>query len=126
MNAMESDKKPSQNTQNLVKKTLKNVNDPQSSLRCGAKTRVGTPCKNFKVKGRPRCRMHGAFAGRPPDPKNQMVKFIKSQRKFIENNCIGCDQFNKKCFKIIYGKATEGKFEDLVEKYCQLAKSSRL
>lgn len=27
--------------------------------RCGAKTRDGSPCKNYPVKGADRCRMHG-------------------------------------------------------------------
>jgi hypothetical protein len=31
--------------------------------RCGAKTRSGQPCKNAKVTGRKRCRMHGGAAG---------------------------------------------------------------
>ena len=31
--------------------------------RCGAKTRVGHPCKQAAVKGRARCRMHGGAKG---------------------------------------------------------------
>lgn len=34
--------------------------------RCNAKTRSGAPCLNWPVRGKKRCRMHGAFAGRPP------------------------------------------------------------
>ena len=28
-------------------------------MRCGAKTRSGTPCRSWPVRGRRRCRMHG-------------------------------------------------------------------
>jgi uncharacterized protein YjcR len=34
-----------------------------SALRCGAKTRNGTPCKAPAVVGKKRCRMHGGAAG---------------------------------------------------------------
>ena len=41
--------------------------------RCGAKTRVGTPCKAPVVKGRKRCRMHGgASPGAPKGNKNAL------------------------------------------------------
>lgn len=33
--------------------------------RCNAKTRSGGYCTNWPVQGKKRCRMHGAFAGRP-------------------------------------------------------------
>ncbi len=35
----------------------------QSSLRCGAKTRSGKPCKSPAVSGKKRCRMHGGAKG---------------------------------------------------------------
>jgi hypothetical protein len=35
----------------------------RSSPRCGAKTRSGTPCQGPKVKGRPKCRLHGCGQG---------------------------------------------------------------
>ncbi|WP_331000298.1 HGGxSTG domain-containing protein [Pseudosulfitobacter pseudonitzschiae] len=34
-----------------------------NSLRCGAKTRKGTPCRAPAVSGKVRCRMHGGAAG---------------------------------------------------------------
>jgi hypothetical protein len=34
-----------------------------SSLRCGAKTRAGTPCKSPSVHDKKRCRMHGGAPG---------------------------------------------------------------
>jgi len=38
------------------------VTDPPA-VRCGAKTRKGTPCKNPPVTGKRRCRMHGGAPG---------------------------------------------------------------
>ena len=39
----------------------------QKPWRCGAHCRTtGQPCRNAKVKGATRCRMHGARAGRKP------------------------------------------------------------
>ena len=34
-----------------------------ASLRCGAKTRSGGPCRSPAVSGRKRCRMHGGAPG---------------------------------------------------------------
>jgi hypothetical protein len=34
-----------------------------SSLRCGAKTRSGKPCRSPAVMGKKRCRMHGGAPG---------------------------------------------------------------
>ena len=34
-----------------------------TSLRCGAKTRNGTPCRSPAVQGKDRCRMHGGAKG---------------------------------------------------------------
>ena len=34
-----------------------------ASLRCGAKTRAGAPCRSPAVRGRHRCRMHGGARG---------------------------------------------------------------
>lgn len=48
---------------------MKTIDNPlhaaNSSPRCGAKTRAGTPCKGPIVNGCKRCRMHGARAGAP-------------------------------------------------------------
>ena len=40
------------------------------SARCGARTRKGTPCRSPVVKGKRRCRMHGAHAGPPEGNRN--------------------------------------------------------
>ena len=45
-----------------------------SSLRCGAKTRSGKPCKSPAVQGKKRCRMHGGAegSGAPRGNKNAL------------------------------------------------------
>jgi hypothetical protein len=44
------------------------------SLRCGAKTRSGKPCKSPAVSGKKRCRMHGGApgSGAPRGNKNAL------------------------------------------------------
>ena len=37
--------------------------DPSRAPRCGARTRAGSPCKAPRIRGRPRCRMHGGALG---------------------------------------------------------------
>jgi hypothetical protein len=47
---------------------LKNANppgNPASALRCGARTRKGTPCGCPAVRGKKRCRMHGGLSTGP-------------------------------------------------------------
>src|SRR3954452_12200398 len=46
--------------------------------RCGARTRRWTPCRQPKVRGRPRCWMHGARAGAPEGPANG--RYVHGQR----------------------------------------------
>lgn len=41
----------------------RNVVPMSQSLRCGAKTRAGTPCQAPAVSGKKRCRMHGGATG---------------------------------------------------------------
>lgn len=41
----------------------RNTHAMRQSLRCGAKTRKGTPCMSPAVQGKTRCRMHGGAAG---------------------------------------------------------------
>ena len=44
--------------------------------RCGARTRMGSPCRQAAVKGRTRCRMHGGAkgSGGPPGSRNGNFK----------------------------------------------------
>src|SRR6476660_6346101 len=44
--------------------------------RCGARTRLGSPCRQAAVKGRTRCRMHGGAkgSGGPPGSRNGNFK----------------------------------------------------
>jgi len=41
----------------------RNTGPMRTSLRCGAKTRGGTPCRAPAVAGKVRCRMHGGAKG---------------------------------------------------------------
>jgi hypothetical protein len=44
----------------------RNTNEPPSlrdAPRCGARTRVGTPCQRPACHGKARCRLHGGAAG---------------------------------------------------------------
>lgn len=38
--------------------------------RCGARSRDGDPCRSPAVRGKARCRMHGACAGAPEGERN--------------------------------------------------------
>ena len=42
------------------------------SPRCGARTRGGSPCRSPAVRGKHRCRMHGAWAGPPRGNRNAL------------------------------------------------------
>ena len=42
------------------------------SPRCGARTRGGEPCRSPAVRGKLRCRMHGARAGAPEGNRNAL------------------------------------------------------
>lgn len=57
----------------------------QLSLRCGAKTRNGSPCRAPAVTGKQRCRMHGGAAGTGAPQGNQnALKHGLSTRQMIE------------------------------------------
>lgn len=49
----------------------RNTGPMRASLRCGARTRKGTPCKAPAVAGRKRCRMHGGAKGSGAPKGNQ-------------------------------------------------------
>ncbi len=42
----------------------------EEKQRCGAKTRSGSPCKNYPVTSKRRCRMHGGAKGSGAQPGN--------------------------------------------------------
>jgi uncharacterized protein YjcR len=52
----------------------RNTGPMLSSLRCGARTRSGKPCKSPAVHGKKRCRMHGGApgSGAPRGNKNAL------------------------------------------------------
>ena len=45
-----------------------------NSLRCGAKTRQGMPCKAPAIKGKQRCRMHGGKGSGAPKCSQNALK----------------------------------------------------
>lgn len=49
----------------------RNITPMQSSPRCGARTRKGTPCQSPAVQGKRRCRMHGGAKGSGAPKGNQ-------------------------------------------------------
>lgn len=49
----------------------RNTTPMTNSLRCGAKTRKGTPCQSPAVTGKKRCRMHGGAEGSGAPKGNQ-------------------------------------------------------
>lgn len=80
----------------------RNTGPMSESLRCGAKTRRGTPCEAPAVRGKKRCRMHGGAkgSGAPRGNKNafkhgyytkeaiaerkRMSEFIREMKKGLE------------------------------------------
>jgi uncharacterized protein YjcR len=52
----------------------RNTGPMLASLRCGAKTRSGKPCRSPAVQGKKRCRMHGGApgSGAPRGNKNAL------------------------------------------------------
>jgi len=42
--------------------------------RCGARTRDGTPCQKYPLKGRDRCRFHGGATTGPDDPATEHLE----------------------------------------------------
>src|SRR3546814_18416780 len=51
---------------------------------CGAKTRATTSCRSPCVKGKSRCRMHGARAGAPKGEDNGKWKHGSDTREAVE------------------------------------------
>ena len=49
----------------------RNTTAMRASVRCGAKTRKGTPCQAPAVSGKERCRLHGGAAGSGAPVGNQ-------------------------------------------------------
>jgi hypothetical protein len=49
----------------------RNTGPLRASLRCGAKTRSGRPCRSPAVSGKRRCRMHGGARGSGAPRGNQ-------------------------------------------------------
>src|SRR4051794_6322960 len=48
--------------------------DEWPGIRCGARTRAGTPCRKAALSGKTRCRNHGGLAGAPCGARNGNYK----------------------------------------------------
>lgn len=55
----------------MASRKERNTTSMLSSLRCGAKTRSGKPCRSPAVRGKRRCRMHGGAEGSGAPKGNQ-------------------------------------------------------
>jgi glucans biosynthesis protein len=44
---------------------------PAERGRCGARTRNGSPCRKYPIRGRRRCRLHGGAKGAGAHPGNR-------------------------------------------------------
>lgn len=70
---------------------LRNTGPMLRSLRCGAKTRKGAPCKAPAVNGKKRCRMHGGAKGSGAPVGNQNALkhgyYSREARDFRKHVC---------------------------------------
>jgi uncharacterized protein YjcR len=64
----------------------RNIGPMLSSLRCGAKTRSGNPCRSPAVSGKKRCRMHGGApgSGAPRGNKNALKHGLYTREAIAE------------------------------------------
>ena len=69
----------------------RNTGPMSASLRCGAKTRSGRPCRSPSVYGKKRCHMHGggAGSGAPRGNKNALKHGFYTREAFAERKRIG-------------------------------------
>lgn len=70
----------------------RNTHAMRVSLRCGARTRAGTPCQSPAVTGKKRCRMHGGAKGSgAPKGNNNALKHglytaeAKEFKKYVQD-----------------------------------------
>ena len=86
----------------MARKHKRNTGPMLSSLRCGAKTRSGKPCRSPAVKDKKRCRMHGGAEGsgapkgnqnalklghytkRAIEERRELRRLIREANKFLE------------------------------------------
>ncbi len=64
----------------------RNTGPMLSSLRCGAKTRIGKPCRSPAVREKKRCRMHGGAkgSGAPKGNKNALKHGLYTKQAIEE------------------------------------------
>jgi hypothetical protein len=69
----------------------RNTGPMLSSLRCGAKTRSGKPCRSPAVLGKKRCRMHGGApeSGAPRGNKNALKHGLNTREAIAQRRQLG-------------------------------------
>ena len=69
----------------------RNTGPMLSSLRCGARTRSGEPCRSPAVSGKKRCRMHGGApeSGAPRGNKNALKHGLYTREAIAERRQLG-------------------------------------
>jgi hypothetical protein len=68
----------------------RNTTGMRESLRCGAKTRHGSPCQAPAVAGKRRCRMHGGAAGSgaPVGNRNALKNGLYTREAIAERKAL--------------------------------------
>jgi hypothetical protein len=62
----------------------RNTGPMLASVRCGARTRSGGPCKSPSVHGKSRCRMHGgAFGSGAPRGNTNALRYGRFTRRAV-------------------------------------------
>jgi hypothetical protein len=70
---------------------VRNTTPMLSSLRCGARTRSGKPCRAPAVQGKKRCRMHGGApgSGAPRGNKNAQKHGLYTREAIAQRRQLG-------------------------------------
>ena len=82
----------------------------QRAPKCGAKTRLGTPCRAPAIRGKARCRMHGGNSPGRPIIHGRYRKVVVAQqrewrqalrelKRLCEELRVGGDSFNRRSVK---------------------------
>jgi hypothetical protein len=68
----------------------RNTGPMTGSLRCGARTRAGTPCRAPAVAGKRRCRMHGGAkgSGAPLGNRNALKHGLHTREAIAERRAV--------------------------------------
>jgi hypothetical protein len=68
-------------TQAFFTEILRPFDEAQRTLKCGARTRAGTPCRRWSIKGKTRCRLHGGCSTGPKTRTGRKAIIASNQRR---------------------------------------------